>query len=128
MLRRTVFVVFAGLAGCVRATKPFEKVLPEQIEGKWRRNELGSIAEVPELVSQLGFEEGVQTTYKGSGVVHVRAFRMRAETSAFELMQKWRPNEGIAAYKGPFFFVAIPQGTDPQAVAGLLRALQQAAS
>jgi hypothetical protein len=53
---------------------------------------------------------------------------MRAETSAFELMQKWRPDHGIGAFQGPYFFVATPQGTDPQAVAALLRALQQGAS
>jgi hypothetical protein len=128
MRRRALFVVFIGLAGCGKAARPFEEVLPEQIAGGWQRNNLTSIRNVPQVVSQLGLEEGVETTYQGSGAVHVQLFRMRAETSAFELMQKWRPDQGVAAYKGPYFFVATSQGAAPHAVAALLRALQQAAS
>jgi hypothetical protein len=48
----------------------------------------------------------VQTTYTGPASVAVRVFRMKAETSAFELIQKWRQSEGLAAYSGPYFFVA----------------------
>jgi hypothetical protein len=128
MLRRDLLISFIGLAGCGKATKSLAQVVPEEVDGVWQRNDLNPVREIPEVVSQLGFEEGVETTYKGSGIVHVRAFRMRSETSAFELTQKWRPDEGIAAYKGVFFFVAMPQGSEPQAVATLLRALQQAAS
>lgn len=128
MQRRDLLFAVLALGSCAKATKSFENVLPKQVAGGWERDALLPVREVPEAVSRLGLENGVETTYKGSGIVHVRAFRMRAETSAFELMQQWRQSDGIPAYKGPFFFVAVPQGSDPPAVGALLRALQQAAS
>jgi hypothetical protein len=128
MERRELLLAVVALTSCGKQPRSFENVLPKQVAGEWGRGDLVPLTEVPEPVSQLGLDSAAEATYKGSGVVRVRVFRMRAETSAFELMQKWRQSDGIAAYKGPFFFVATPQGTDPQAVGALLRALQQAAS
>jgi hypothetical protein len=128
MERRDFLLAVFALTSCAKATKTFENVLPKQVAGGWERSDIVPLVEVPETVSRYGVESAVETTYKGSGIVHVRAFRMRAETSAFELMQRWRQNDGIPAYQGAFFFVAMPQGTDPRSVGTLLRTLQQAAS
>jgi hypothetical protein len=128
MERRDLVFGVIALASCARATKSFEDVLPRQIPGGWERNDLRSLAEIPEIVSRFGADSAVQTTYKGQGSVQLRAFRLRSETTPFELMQKWPLTDGIPAYKGAFFFVAVSQGADPQAVAALLRELQKAAS
>lgn len=81
---------------------------------------------MPSLVTQSGVEDSAQTRYTGPGTVQVRAFRMRAETSAFELIQKWRQSDGLAVYKGPFFFVAEQESGNGQHAAQILRALQAA--
>ena len=95
-------------------------VLPVELAGGWKRGEVSVLSDTPAVVSQLGPEESVQTTYSGPGAVTVRAFRMPAETSAFELIQKWRQSEGLAAYKGPYFFIVTGEGA-----AGVLRELQR---
>ena len=128
MQRRDLLLSAMAMMSCEKAPRSFDQVLPRQAAGVWQRGEVLPLSQLPEPISRLGVQEAAETTYKGAGVVTVRAFRMKAETSAFELMQKWRPADGMAVYKGPYFFVAIPQGTDPQAVGALLRALQQSAS
>jgi hypothetical protein len=50
---------------------------------------------------------------------------MKAETSAFELIQKWRQQDGLASYKGPYFFIARPEGATQPQTAAFLQALQQ---
>jgi hypothetical protein len=41
----------------------------------------------------------------------VRVFEMNMPTSAFELIQKWRQQDGLAVYTGPYFIVADPAAT-----------------
>jgi hypothetical protein len=48
---------------------------------------------------------------------------MKGQTSAFELIQKWRQSDGLAVYSGPYFLVADP-GVGPDA-SRLLQALQK---
>ena len=52
---------------------------------------------------------------------------MNVATSAFELIQKWRQQDGLAVYNGAYFVVAEP-GSAPQVSAlleGLRKQLQQ---
>jgi hypothetical protein len=111
---------------CSPPKKDFENVLLAQ-SGTWRRGDVSKPASIPELVSRLGVEDAAEATYSGAGKVTVHVFRMRAETSAFELMQKWRQQDGVATYKGAYFFVARAEGADAVAVSGLLRDLAAAA-
>ena len=84
-------------------------------------------ADVPEAVTALGVDDSAETAYSGPAEVRVRVFRMKAETSAFEMIQKWRQTEGLAAYKGPYFFIVnAPSDVNPAIVGELLRGLQQA--
>lgn len=76
------------------------------LAGVWKRSQVTSLSDIPALISQAGPEESAETTYTGPAIVNVQVFRMRSETSAFELMQKWRQSDGIAGYKGPYFMVA----------------------
>jgi hypothetical protein len=97
--------------------------LPIDLAGQWKRGTLSSVSEIPPVISQLYPEESIQTTYTGGpGTVTLRAFRMPSETSAFELIQKWPQSQGLAAYKGPYFFIASGDGA-----ADLLRQLQSSA-
>jgi hypothetical protein len=95
-------------------------VLPLTLAGGWKRGDVSALSDVPPVVSQLRPEEAAQARYTGPGAVTLRAFRMPAETSAFELIQKWRQSDGLAAYKGAYFFIATGEGA-----ADVLRELQK---
>jgi hypothetical protein len=51
---------------------------------------------------------------------------MRSEPSAFEMLQKWRQTDGLATYKGPYFFIAQAEDGDEEAARRLLQTLQNA--
>ena len=107
-----------------------DSVLPQQVANGWSRGAISTPAsDIPESVTALGIEESAETMYTGPASVRVRVFRMKAETSAFEMIQKWRQTDGLAAYKGPYFFIANSTGdASPVVIGGLLRGLQQAVS
>jgi hypothetical protein len=50
----------------------------------------------------------ILATYAGPATVTVRVFEMKLPTSAFELIQRWRQQDGLAVYTGPYFIVAEP--------------------
>jgi hypothetical protein len=129
MRRRTLFAVSLAFLGCGKTEKPLDSVLPQQVANGWTRGTIATPSiNIPEAVTALGVERSAETTYTGPASVRVRVFRMKAETSAFEMIQKWRQTEGLAAYKGPYFFIANASSeTNPAIVGELLRALQQAA-
>ena len=107
-----------------------DSVLPPQVANGGSRGAISTPAsEIPEIVTALGVEETAETTYTGPASVRVRVFRMKAETSAFEMIQNWRQTDGLAAYNGPYFFIANPTcDASPAVIGELLRGLQQAVS
>lgn len=128
MRRRTLFAISLAFISCGKTGKPMDSVLPQQVANGWTRGAITTPAsEIPESVTALGLEESAEATYTGPASIRVRVFRMKAETSAFEMIQKWRQTEGLAAYKGPYFFIANGDA-NPAAVGELLRGLQQAVS
>jgi hypothetical protein len=116
MQRRNAIVLCAFIVSCGGARKPLAEVLPAELPGGLKRGDVRPLTDIPSVIAQLGVEESAQTTYAGTAL---RIFRMKADTSAFELIQKWRQSEGLAAYKGPYFFVA-----NGERAADVLRALQ----
>ena len=116
MQRRKALMLCAFIVSCSGARKPLAEVLPADLPGGLKRGEVRPLTDVPSVIAQLGVEESAQTTYAGT---ELRIFRMKADTSAFEVIQKWRQTEGLAAYKGPYFFVA-----NGERAADVLRALQ----
>jgi len=61
---------------------------------------------VPQLVRELGVKRAAEVTYAGPAPTSVRVYEMNVPASAFELMQKWRQQDGRAIYTGPYFVVA----------------------
>jgi hypothetical protein len=130
MRRRTLFLISIVFTACGKSGKSWDSVLPQQVPGGWIRGALTSPApDIPEAVTALGVAETAETRYTGPASVRVRVFRMKAETSAFEMIQRWRQTDGLAAYKGPYFFVVNPSGEVSSVLIGeLLRNLQQGVS
>ena len=132
MLRAITCILFAiALAGCSSPSKSLEEVLPTTLNG-WTRSQIAPLdaASAPDVVKQLGLKRAISATYTGPSAVTVRVFEMNVSTSAFELIQKWRQQDGLAVYTGPYFVVAQPP-TTPNAstlLEGLRKHLQQSAS
>ena len=84
---------------------------------------LSTRATAPELVRQLGLKRAAAADIRGTGPVSIRIYEMNVPTSAFELIQKWRQQDGRAVYSGPYFVVANA-AAGPEA-ASLLEALRK---
>ena len=128
-MRWLSLVIIASLVGCGSSTRPLTEAIPATVDS-WARSQITSLpeSEAPEMVRQLGLDQAVSATFTGPAAtgpaaVPVKIFRMKGQTSAFELIQKWRQTDGLAVYSGPYFIVADP-GSGPQA-SGLLQALQK---
>ena len=110
--------------GCSQADRPLEEAVPAQLGG-WNRTKMTAIpaSDVPEVIRQLGLKRAAAATYTGPATINVRFFEMNAPTSAFELIQKWRQQDGLAVYSGRFFIAADPNS--PTGAAPLLEQLRK---
>jgi hypothetical protein len=125
--RRRIIVLFTLLAGCRRPSKSLTEILPGQVQRAWilKRTQALAAEESPAIVRALGLRQAIRAVYEGNGSIAVRLFEMNAETSAFELIQKWRQQDGLALYKGPYFFAAEANGPDQATLSSFLQAFQQ---
>jgi hypothetical protein len=127
MHRRTLLTAALGVAACRTSSKPLDSVLPQQLAGGWSRGDVQSPAgDTPVIVTELRPANSAEATYTGPSSVRRRVFEMKSETSAFDLIQKWRQADGLAAYKGPYFLIANGRAdATPTVITDLLRKLQQ---
>src|SRR4051794_31745672 len=95
MQRSVLLGLFLLLYSCARAPKSFEEILPPELSGGWKRTAITRSAAIPPAVSQLGNADAAEATYSGVGTVRLSVYRMKSETAAFELMQKWRTTDGF---------------------------------
>ena len=125
--RRRIIALFTLLASCARPSKSLKEILPGQVQRAWilKRTEALPAEESPAVVRALGLRQAIRGVYEGNGTITVRLFEMNAETSAFELIQKWRQQDGLAMYKGPYFFAAEAKGPDQATLSSFLQAFQQ---
>lgn len=102
-----VFLAILCLAACSGPSRSIEETLPAQLQG-WSRGQVSPLApaEAPDIVRQLGLKRAATAAYAGPATVQVRIYEMNVPASAFELIQKWRQQDGLAAYSGPYFLVA----------------------
>lgn len=126
-MQRRFALVLLLLCGtsCSPTATSWEETLPAQA-GEWKRDALASLpeTEAPELVRQLGLKRAAKVTYTGPAAVQVRVFEMKVATSAFELIQKWRQQDGLAVYGGPYFVIA-DKSAPPEAAALLAELSKQ---
>ena len=124
MMRWLLLMMAVLLLNCSGPTRPLAETIPATVDG-WTRSDVKLLQdnEVPEMVRRLGVEEAVSTTYTGPAAIPVKVFKMKGQTSAFELIQKWRQSDGLAVYSSSFFVVADPAGGPD--TGRLLQALQK---
>ncbi len=122
-------IVFAALfaVGCARRSDPLKDILPVQVQRAWTLEETHSLhdPEVPPAIQAAGLKRALSAVYKGNGHIQVRVFEMGGETSAFEMIQKWRQSDGLAFYKGVYFVVGQSADVDHDTLSSFLQALQR---
>src|SRR3982750_4111755 len=106
MTRRVSLLITVCLLGCSKP-RSFEEILP-RTTGEWARGSIATVPpeSVPPLVRELGMKRAAEVTYAGPAPTSIRVNEMNVPASAFELMQKWRQQDGRAIYTGPYFVVA----------------------
>lgn len=121
-----VLVVLLGLASCGGAGESLR--LPDRFDnGQWRLVESAPDDNPPDVVKQLGLKSAIRARYQGpAGDLIVRSFRMAGQTSAFELVQKWRTVEGTMHFQKDELFVVLEKpGAQPMALNAWAKALDQ---
>jgi hypothetical protein len=125
--RRNLLTLLTVTAACTRASKSLAEMLPAQVQRAWilKRTEALPAEESPALIRSMGLHQAIRAVYEGNGTITVRLFEMNVETSAFELIQKWRQQDGLAMYKGPYFFVVEGKVADQATLASFVQTFQQ---
>ena len=123
MIRWVFLLITAFFLACSGPSRNLDETLPTTVN-EWKRISTFAVSsdQAPDIVRQLGLKRAISATYQGPATVTVRVYEMKASTSAFELIQKWRQQDGPAVYSGPFFIVA---DSTPGAAAGLLEGLRK---
>lgn len=125
MKRRVLLIAFSSLiAGCAIGPQNLDSALPAKL-GDWTKQSSHTLAphDAPEIIQKLGLDQAIAITYSGPATVELKVFRMKAATSAFELIQKWRQQDGLAVYSGSYFVVADP--SSGRSAAPLLEGLRK---
>jgi hypothetical protein len=119
-------LLFSSLA-CTTTPRSIAEDLPEKIGSEWSREAVDAVPAqlAPDQIRELGLDEAAHVTYSGAARVGVRVFRMRAGASAFELIQRWRQDQGLATYSGRYFLVADSDAA-PEHARSVLQGLQTA--
>ena len=121
--RRHGLVLCLLLAGCGGAVKV---ELPAGLPGGWKLAGTAEETDVPELVRQMGLRQALRARYQGNGELTARVFTMKAQASAFELVQKWRAAPGMIFFQAGDHFVVLEQpGAAPEALSQVAKALDQ---
>jgi hypothetical protein len=125
--RRNLLTLVACTAACMRPSKALKELLPAQVQRAWilKKTDALPAEESPAIIRSLGLRQAIRAEYEGNGNISVRLFEMNVEASAFELIQKWHQQDGLAMYKGPYFFVAKGKGPDQATISSFLQAFQQ---
>lgn len=100
--------------------------LPAALPGGWRLAGMAEETEIPDLVREMGMRQALRARYQGQGEMTVRVFTMKAQASAFELVQKWRSGPGTIFFQSGDHFVLMEQpGAGAAALSQAAKALDQ---
>jgi hypothetical protein len=127
MARLLIVLAAVYAASCARTSSPLKDILPVQVQRTWTLEEAKVLPndEAPAAIRAQGLQRAVSAVYRGNGRIRLRVFEMGGETSAFELIQKWRQTDGLAFYKGKYFVVGETNDADRATLSGFLQALQR---
>jgi len=125
--RRKILLSCMLASACSRAQKPLTAVLPVEVQRAWKLKQTEPLPaeEAPPIIRGLGLKRALKALYTGNGEITVSLYEMNVEASAFELIQKWPQQDGLAMYKGPYFFITSARGPDRTALSAFLQAFRE---
>jgi hypothetical protein len=120
----------AGLAawGCGGGARPLAEVLPAAVNG-WQRAAVEALAEgtLAAEIAARGPRQAVRAAYRGTPEVTLSVYEMAGGSSAFALVQSWKPRDNARAfYKGRYFAVAESPAASPDALNAFVAAFERA--
>jgi hypothetical protein len=125
---RLVLALIAIISiSCAGQRNPLKEILPVQVQRTWTLEEARTLPneEAPAAIRAQGLKRSLIAVYRGNGRIRVRVFEMSGETTAFEMIQKWRQTDGLAFYRGRYFVVGESGDVDRTTLSGFLQALQR---
>ncbi len=81
--------------------------------GEWRRKAVENIPgeQMPEDIRSQGYKRARRAFYEsGANRLQAIVYEMNHQTVAFEMTQKWRPQEGKMAFHEGAYFVVLDGG------------------
>jgi hypothetical protein len=127
ILRRTLLLGAAALAGCRRRPEPAQ-LLPESIAGVWRRTgqrELPAAA-APEPPARGAVRRIAQADYAGPGKVEVTLYELTSSGAALDAVQRYPHAPGtVFFYRDEYFAVVRWEKAEREALGEFVRALEK---
>lgn len=126
LTRRHCLGLVLLLNACTQKTREWK--MPERL-GEFTRASVdhGGNDTAPADIKERGLVHAMRVNYTGTAPVKVNLYEMRTSSSAFELLQKFRPQPGKVAFHRDELFVVAESSELPQAeLVAFTQALQKA--
>jgi hypothetical protein len=124
-MRIAISLLVLILSSCTKENKPFE--VPKGVEGGWKLVSSTAINPPPDWLGPLGLKNSTHATYSGPIDTTVDFFEFKADSSAFECKQRWRPVKGEDQfYTRNLFIVVRSPHPNKEMMMDFSRALQKA--
>lgn len=126
-MSRFLFVVATLFAASCVQSNPLKEILPVQVQRTWKLEDTRAIPsdEVDDSIRRAGLRRALFAGYRGNGRIGVRVFDMGTGAGALEVLQRWRPSDGLAFYKGQYFVLGEANDVDRATLSSFLQALQR---
>lgn len=126
MHRRTILAaLIAALMACSSEEKP--PSIPDVLGGDWKQAGVSNPASPTPLLGSYEPARVWEASYSGAAPLTVTYHKMKSDTVAFELMQKWRSEPGATHFHhGPMFVVIRSAGADPARLNAIAKEVEEA--
>ena len=126
-MHRLLFVIVPLFAASCVQSDPLKEILPIQVQRAWKLENTRIIpsTEVADAIRKVGLKRALVASYRGNGSIRVRVFDMGNDAGSLEILQRWRPSDGPAFYKGRYFVLGEADDVDQTTLSSFLQALQR---
>ena len=102
--------------------------VPAALPGGWTRRSIEAVGldQAPELARRLGAKRVTLARFDGPSPLVATYYTMGADSAAFELVQKWKPEPGEMFFsRGPIFVIVAAAGMDARSLRPIVDAVEK---